>query len=530
MFDLIIKGGTIVDGTGSPRFLSDIGINGNKIAKIGNINVDNSSINSIDATGKIVSPGFIDTHGHSDILSWSMDNYDHKIRQGVTTEVIGCCGISVAPCNDENFVQLDRYIDAQKCGTTFEWRWKSFKDYLEFLSSKHFPSNIIPLVGHGTIRIAVMGFDERKPNKIELEKMKALVKEAMEAGAFGLSSGLVYPPGAFSNTDELIRLCEVVGEYGGLYATHMRSESDKLIEAIEEAIKIAESANTKLLVSHLKAMGKKNWGKVAIALDLLEKARSRGVEAWVDQYPYSAGSTTLNALVPPEEMGGGVLALINELKDGNKRKDIIGKIENENSTKWENFVYNAGGWEGVLISSAPNHANWEGKNLKEIAQENNKSAGDILCDLLIAENGGGQVVVFTTSEEDVKYIIKSKLQVVGSDGLPSNGKPHPRIYGTFPRFIGKYSREEGILTLEEATKKMTGNSSKIFNLKNRGIIKEGNIADLTIFDYNKINDTATYLQPHSYPVGIYYVILGGEISVKDGEVVNKELGKLLHLI
>lgn len=526
MHDVLIKNGFVLDGTGSPQFLADIAIKDGKIVTIGSVD-EASAANIIDASDKFVSPGFIDSHGHSDVISWASNDYDVKLRQGVTTEVIGSCGLSLAPCNDKRLKLLDEYLETIECGNTLHWEWRTFQGFVEFLSSQELSTNLVPFVGHGTIRIAVMGFDNRVPSRNELEEMKALVREAMEAGAYGLSSGLVYPPGAYSSTDELTELCKVVSEYNGIYSTHMRNESNDLIEAAKEAIEIAETTNTKLLISHLKVMGRRNWGKVKEAIRLIEGARERGVRIWVDQYPYTANSTFLHALVPPDEISQGIPALIENLKNKDKCRTIINKIEHDHGQGWENFVAHAGGWSGVRVLSVPATSEWEGKLISEIANETGISPGEVFCQLLIKNEGRGMVVTYTMSEEDVKQILKTPFQVVGSDGLPGEGGVHPRLYGTFPRLIAKYVRDEKVISLPEAIRKMTGEPAKLFGLERRGVIREGNVADITVFDFERIEDLATYQSPNEYPSGIDWVLIGGEIVVKDGNVIKWGQGKVI---
>ncbi len=527
MFDILIKNGIIIDGTGKPRYKNDIGIIGDTIVDIGLLD-EREAVKTIDAQGLIIAPGFIDCHGHSDIVAWTSSNYDCKVQQGVTTEVIGSCGLSLAPCRDEYISTLDQYLQAIKCGEEFEWTWRSYRQFLDMLEKKEFPNNLIPLVGQGTIRVAVMGFATREPSDQELEDMRNLTREAMEAGAHGLSTGLVYPPGNYTETDEIISLCKVVGDFGGVYSTHIRNESHRVIEAVKEAIFIAEQSQASLLISHFKAMGKANWGKVNTTLGLVEEANKKGQKVWVDQYPYTANSTLMNALVPPKAMEGGVTALLERLKDPQKRKDIIHTIENIDDGTWENFVLDAGGWDGTLICSLPSHPELEGKNVSEIAKSLNKEPGDLVADLLIEQKGSGAVVTLTMSDEDVKQVMSHPAQVVGSDGLPSLGKPHPRAYGAFPRVLGKYCREEKTLTLEEGVRKMTGATAEIFNLQDRGTLVKGKKADITIFNPETIIDKATYTEPRQNPVGISWVIINGKLTIENGQIINQNQGKVLR--
>jgi len=525
MYDVLIKNGKIVDGTGGEPYIADIGIKDGIIAKLGKI--DSKANKIIDADGHIVSPGFIDTHGHSDIIAWSMDKYDHKITQGVTTEVTGSCGLSIAPNNPENLDLLDSYVNTIKCGTSFNWDWNSFGEYFDFLEKQSFPSNLVCLAGHGSIRIATMGFSDAKPTKLELDKMKEYTEEAMKSGAHGLSVGLVYPPGAYGDSDELVELCKIVGEYGGLFSTHMRNESDDLIESIKEVISIAKKSGVSLLISHLKAMGKNNWGKSKEAIELIYQAREENVDVWADQYPYTANSTFLNALVPARELNQGLESFIKKLESESYRRSIIDKIENDNGGDWENFIASAGGWKGVMVLSLPETPQWNGKLISEISEEMNISPGEVFCELLMDNNGEGLVVTFTMDEKDVENIMKTSFQMVGSDGLPGKHGSHPRIYGTFPRVIKRYVKDKNILSLTDAIKKMTYIPAKVFDLSKRGVIKEGYIADVNVIDYQRIEDRATYRNSEMYPVGYKNVLVRGEIAVESDKVVNLKKGIVL---
>jgi len=525
MYDILIKNGNIYDGYGKESFRADIGIKNGVIAKIGKIR--NQAKEVIDADGYIVTPGFIDTHGHSDIISWAMDNYDHKIRQGVTTEVTGSCGLSIAPTNPKHLDLLDDYISTIKCGTSFSWEWQSFDEYIAFLKKQKFPLNLVSLLGHGTIRIATMGFNDSIPTKEELSEMKNFAEEAMKTGAFGLSVGLVYPPGAYSDKEELIELCKIVGNYGGIFSTHIRNESDNLIESLKEVIFIAEKSGVTLLISHLKAMGKSNWGKSEEAVKLIEKARGNNINVWADQYPYTANSTFLNAVVPPKELNQGVVKFVNNLKNNSYKKAIIDKIENDKDGDWENFVANAGGWHGVMVLSLPETPKWNGKLITEISEEINLPPGEAFCKLLIDNHGEGLVVTFTMNDEDLEAIMKTSFQMIGSDGLPGQHGSHPRIYGTFPRVIKKYVKEKNIISLTKAIKKMTYIPAKVFDLSERGVIEENKIADINIINLQRIEDRATYRKSERYPVGYKNVLIRGKVVVENDKVVSLDNGKVL---
>lgn len=527
MYDVIIKNGLIYDGKGSEPFNADIGIKNEEISEI-QTDITMKAEKIIDADGQAVTPGFIDTHGHSDIIAWAMEDYDYKIRQGVTTEVMGSCGLSAAPSHPEHQDLLDEYLDTIKCGVDFEWEWGEFSEYLNYIDSYSIVNNLIPLVGHGTVRISTMGFQDKSPSKTQLESMQKSVRNSLEVGAFGLSAGLVYPPGTYGSTEELVTLNQIVSEFDGVFSVHMRNEGDNLLGAIEEVIDIAERAEVTLLISHLKSMGRDNWGKSDRALQLIEEARDSGVSVWADQYPYTANSTFLNALVPPSELNAGLSEFLVKLKNDSYAREIISRIENNEGADWENFVANAGGWSGVLVLSLPETPEWNGMRISEIAEEENKSPGEIFIELLKKNRGRGLVVTFTMSDEDVNKIMKAPFQMFGSDGLPGESGGHPRIYGTFPRVYDRYAGENKLLDLPQAVRKMTSLPAGVLNLDNRGVIAEGKVADINIIDLSRFKDRASYQDPLKPPIGIDKVLLAGEIAVDNDSLVRKDLGRVLR--
>lgn len=534
-FDLLIKNGKIVNGTGNPWFKADIGIKDGKIEKIGRLNSTDAE-KIIDAKGLIVSPGFIDMHNHSDISVFFNPKLESAIRQGITTLVIGNCGSSLAPVNPATKDLFMKHIETfLPPDAELEVTWNTFKEYLSKLEEIEMAANIAPLVGHGTIRIAVMGFDGREPTTEELNEMKKLVAEAMEAGAFGMSTGLIYPPGVYSKTEELVELCKVVAKYGGIYASHIRGEGDTLVEAVKEAIYIGEKAGVPVEISHHKAAGKSSWGKTEETLKLMEEARERGVDVTCDQYPYRAGMTSLSTVLPPWVHVGGVEEMLRRLRDPKEREKIRRDIE-QGLPGWENFVADCG-WENIYISSVATEKNkhLEGKNVAEIAKIKGKDELDAVCDLLLEEEGRVTIVLFMMDDEDIVRVMKSPLQMVATDawavapyGVLGAGKPHPRFYGTYPRVLGRYVREKKVLTLEEAVRKMTSFPAQKLGLRDRGLILEGMWADVVIFDPAKIIDKATYQNPHQYPEGIEYVIVNGKIVIERGEHTGVLPGKILR--
>ena len=529
-FDLIIKGGEIIDGTGKPSFQADIGIKEGKIVKISNI--DEKITTTIDAKGLVVSPGLIDMHNHADHAILAFPNAECYIMQGVTTSLVGNCGLSMAPINSKNLELTKNYLSPfLRSDFDYKWDWRTSKEYFEKIKKNNTAINLAPLVGQGTLRIAVKGFDMSDASKEEMKVMKTILKQELEDGAFGLSTGLVYPPGSYTTTEELVELTSVLKEYNALYTTHLRSESDELLESVEEAIKIGEENNISVEISHHKAIGRANWGKVKESLRMLEKARQRGVDINCDVYPYTAAMTTVSSLLPPWTLEGGVEKMLARLNSQEERlkieKDII-----EGRMKGENWIRGIG-WGNIMVAECPLDKEAEGKSLEILFKERHQSQRPFKAffDWLIKIKGEATMVFFCMDEEDVKRVISSPLSVIISDSwviAPSGGgRPHPRGYGSFPRVFGKYVREEKILTLEEAIKKMTSLPANRIGLKDRGIIKEGCWADITIFNKDEIRDKATFENPHQYPEGIYYVIVNGKIAVEQGKITGLKSGQIL---
>ena len=536
MFDLIIKDGKIIDGTGNPWFRGDLGIKNGKIARIGRLSPSEAE-KKLEAKGLIVCPGFIDMHSHSDLSVFFNPKLDSTIRQGVTTSVVGNCGLSLAPVNPERKGLLIREASSfLPICKELRIDWCRFDEYLSRLGEIGLSANIANLVGHGTVRIAVMGLENRDPTGEELAEMKKLVAEAMEAGAFGLSTGLIYAPGVYSKADEIIELCKIVAEYGGIYASHIRSERAMLLEAVKEAIRIGEKAKIPVEISHHKAAGKPNWGKTKETLRLMEEARARGVDVTCDQYPYKAGMTSLAALLPPWVREGGVDKMIERLRSLKERERIREDMEKA-TVEWENFASECG-WENIIVSSVSSEENkfLEGKSLAEIAKIRGTDEFTVLFDLLLEEEGGVSIVIFSMDERDIHRVMTSRLQMVGTDswavapyGILNIGKPHPRFYGTYPRILGRYVREKKVLALEEAIRKMTSFPAQRLGLTDRGLLKPGMWADIVIFDPAKIKDKATYQEPHQYPEGIEYVLVNGSVIIEKGEHTGAPAGKVLRL-
>lgn len=520
-FDLVIKGGLVVDGTGNPWLRKDIGITNGKITRLGHITEDSGE--TMDATGMIVSPGFIDLHNHSDFSILAYPSAESYIMQGVTTAVVGNCGLSLAPLNPDNLALLKRYLSPfLRAGFDYGWEWRTLAEFYQKVEKQGTSLNLAPLVGQGTIRLAVKGFDSTGSSAEEMNQMKKLLAQSLEDGAFGMSTGLIYPPGCYSSTEELIELASVLREYGAIYTTHMRNEGDRLIEALEEAIEIAEANGIPIEISHHKATGKSNWGKVNATLRLMEQARQRGVEVNCDVYPYTAGSTTITTLLPTWTLAGGVEKMLDRLKNKQTRQSI--KLEGTRFSEWD----------GIVIAECPSKKEYQGKSLEDILKETNRfdDPYEGLFDLLLEIEGNATIIVFLMDEDDVRTVMSSPLSSFISDSwvtaLDAGGKPHPRAYGTFPRVLGKYVREEKLLTLEQAIRKMTSLPAGKIGLKCRGIFREGFWADVVIFDQAVIKDQATFDDPHQYPKGIEYVIVNGQVVVDHGRLTGVRPGKILR--
>jgi len=477
-FDLIIRGGRVIDGTGAPAFDGDVAVTDGKIAAVGRIDGETARI--IDASGHIVCPGFIDVHSHDDIALINMPGMDFKVAQGVTTVVNGNCGAGAAPATDAFQLFYRRGVEGI-LGPVQEWKWRSLPEFYDCVRSAKPSVNAAFLVPHGALRAASMGAENRPPTEAELQRMKDHLADGMAAGAVGLSTGLIYAPGAFAQTDEIIELAKVVAQYGGIYATHMRNEGANLLDAIDEAIRIAEAAGVPVQISHHKASGRGNWGKTAESVPFIDAARERGLDITTDAYPYTAASTALAAIAP--------------------RGRLVRDMDAAD----------------VMIASVKHQHQYEGKMLPEIASMMDLPVEEATSRLLREEENTPSAIMFLMDEGDVRRVLQHDVCMIGSDGLPTAGKPHPRLYGTFPRVLGRYSREEGLLTLEDAVRRMTSLPAKKFRLGDRGVVREGAWADLVVFDSNKVADIATYEEPRQYPTGMPYVLVNGRVVV-DGSV------------
>lgn len=535
---ILIKEAAIVDGSGAPSFEGDILVEEGIIKKIGK-NIEKSIVGTltgqdskdtilIDGKGLAAAPGFIDTHSHSDLKILTEPEVLPKVMQGITTEVLGQDGISMAPLPKnhidswrKNIAGLDGESD------TINWEYETTENYLKMIEAAEPGINESYLVPHGNVRMEVMGLDNRQPTPDEIQKMCEITRREMKSGCLGLSSGLIYTPCAYSETNEIIEMCKVVAEYDGVFVVHQRSEADTILSSMEEIIEIGRKSGVKIHFSHFKVCGKDNWDKLEDMLKLLDKAKAEGITVSLDQYPYVAGSTMLGIILPPWVHDGGTNELIKRLQD----KGLRAKIKEDIKTGipgWDNFIQFAG-VEGIFITSvgSEKNKNLVGKSLKELGELKDIDPLDAAFDLLAEENNAVGMVDFYGTEDAVKKILKREEMNACTDGLLS-GKPHPRVYGSFPRILGKYVREEGTLTLEEAVYKLTYKAAKAMNIKNRGLLKEGYFADLTLFHPQTIIDKGTFTDPIQYPEGIAYVIVNGEIAVNKGVHTGVRAGKVIR--
>jgi N-acyl-D-amino-acid deacylase len=527
MLDILIKNSKVVDGAGNPAFKADIGVAEGRVAIIED-NVDQQAIRTIDANSLHVAPGFIDPHTHSDLTLLVEPKAESKIRQGVTTEIIGNCGGSPAPLLGA--AMEEEQAAAKNIG--LDITWTSMAGYVNQLRHQGITLNVATLVGHNTVRGAVLGFDDVQPTPDQQTEMERLVAQAMEEGARGLSTGLFYPPGYYAHTEEVIGLARAAARYGGIYASHIRSETNRLLEAVTEAIEIGRQASIQVQISHVKLEGYRNWEGVDQLLKMLEEANAQGVKVGCDQYPYTAGVSWLAYILPYWAQAGGGKAVGERLSNPEVR-DRLKKDWKDNRHEWED----RGGmrdWSDILITNCQPRPEVQGKTIAEIAEDERKEPLEAAFDLIVISEGQVECVCFGQLEENVRILMRHPLVVIGSDGdalapygVLSQGKPHPRYYGTFPRVLGHYVREEKVLSLEEAVKKMTSTTAERFGLHDRGVIREGAWADLVLFDTETVAEKATYTDPHQYPEGIPFVIVNGEVVVDGGEHTGSLPGQVL---
>lgn len=523
MYDLVIRNGIIFDGSGKPGRPGDVGICGERIAALGSLD-SVESVQVIDAHGLAIAPGFIDVHSHADSVLPFLPTADSKIHQGITLEVVGNCGDSIAPLSAEMLAELN-----QDSPHPVERRvdWLTFEGFVSRLRKQGTSVNVAPLVGHGTIRRKVMGMTDAAPTGEELRSMQEEIRQALEVGAVGMSTGLIYTPNVYAGTDEIVALAQTAAACGGIYTTHVRGEGDTLLEAIDEAITIGREAGIKVEISHLKAAGVKNWHKMALAMEKIERARAEGLDVAADMYSYNASNTGLTALVPGWVHVGGRDAMIARLKDPAIRARLHADLPQMDTVEV--------GFDQIFISDCPSRTDYQGRHLAEIAAERGQHPWDAVMDILIETRLNADIIEFTMKPENVTLGLKAPYVSICTDsggrsveGVFSKGKPHPRNYGSFPRVLAKYTREEKLFPLEEAVRKMTGQPAGRLGLKTRGLLREGYFADVVIFDPQTVRDTATFTDPHHYPEGIPWVIVNGKVVIANGRHTGALPGQMVR--
>ena len=527
--DIIIRGGTVYDGTGSPGRIADVAIDGDRIAAVGRLNHARGRV-EVDALGMAVSPGFIN------VLSWATESLiadgrsQGDIRQGVTLEVFGE-GWSEGPLNDA----MKRLAVEQQADIRFDIEWTTLGEYLEHLVDRGVSTNVASFVGATTVRIHELGYEDRPPTDEELERMKALVAQAMQDGALGLGTSLIYAPAFYASTEELVALARVAGEHGGRYISHIRSEGNRLEQAVDELIHIAREAQIPAEIYHLKAAGRSNWDKLDSVIEKVEAARGEGLDISADMYTYTAGSTGLDAAMPPWVQEGGYESWAERLRDPTTRNRVIREMTAP-TDDWEN-LYLAAGADKTLLVGFKNEVlkPLTGKTLAAVAEQRGKSPEDTAIDLVIEDGSRVQVVYFLMSEENVKRQVGLPWVAFGSDaasmapeGVFLKSSTHPRAYGNFARLLGKYVREEGAATLADAIRRLTSFPAENLKLRDRGRLAPGHFADVVVFDPQTISDHATYESPHTYATGVVHVFVNGEQVLRDGEHTGAKPGRVVH--
>ena len=524
--DILIRGGFVIDGSGRPGEIADVALRGGRIAAVGQ-SLAAGSARTIDAEGLAVAPGFIDIKTHSDFTLPINPKAESKVRQGVTTEIVGHCGFSVAPILPGKRQLVQDYLSASAPWLPF--RETTFREYLNGFPQTSVNAGM--LVGHHTLRLNVMGMEARPPSLAELEQMTALLEEGLAAGALGLSSGLFTPPSSYADRAEMVALGNVLKRRNAAYFTHLRDESNNIIAAVEEAIDIARTCGVHVEIVHLKCSGLDNWGKAAQILAMIDAARQEGLAVDCDAYPYAAGSNPLKNLLPQWVQSDGLEAMLVRLATDETRARIRTEIEREGLNNWGRIP----SWDCVQISISPHLPQHAGETIARLAAGRGQDPVDVVCDYLIEDKGATRVLITSIAEEDIREIVRSPA-LVGSDGncvadygVTSQGMPHPRFYGTFPRIIGRYVHEQHLLPLEPAVQKMTGATAAALRLRDRGLIREGYRADLAIFDPADFKDRATYADPHQYPTGRRTTVLvNGVVVVEDASHTGATPGVVLR--
>ncbi|HEV2617810.1 MAG TPA: D-aminoacylase [Candidatus Acidoferrales bacterium] len=529
-FDFVIRNGHILDGSGGPWYAADVGIRGDRIVAIGKLDATRAK-KVIDATGCVVSPGFIDMLGQSETALLIDNRSLSKLSQGITTEITGEGG-SIAPQDEKTLAPMKPFLD--QFHLTIDWT--TLDGYFQRLEQNGTPLNLGTYVGAAQVRETVIGDEDRAPTAGELDQMKTLVARAMQDGAMGLSTALIYPPGHYAKTDELIALAKVAGQYGGIYATHMRSEGASEMAAIDEAIRIGREGALPVEIFHLKVIGKSRWGSMPAIVKRIDEARASGLDIRADQYPYVAGGTALASSLPPWMADGGAAKLLERLRDPAIRARIKGELAEDHSD-WENLYYDSGGGAGIVISGVvnPELKKYDGATVQQMAKAEGKPELDALFDFILADQAQTGAIYFIASEQDLTYGLKQPWTSIGLDanevsldGPLFEAHNHPRAYGSMPRFLGHYVRDQHLMPLEQAIRKITSMPAQREHLTNRGLIKTGFYADVTIFNPETIIDRATYANPAQISEGVDYVLVNGQLEYDHGKLTSAKAGRPLR--
>jgi N-acyl-D-amino-acid deacylase len=517
--DLVLRNGLVADGTGRGLYLADVAVGGGCILTIGAPGSLRAS-EELECKGLVIAPGFIDTHSHSDLRVLNEPQLSMKIRQGITLEVFGQDGISVAPIQKGDQPQVARSLAGLDGDLGRAWDWESVGEYLTALERAQPALDCAYLIPHGAVRLSAMGMEDRQARPDEIAAMQELIRQSLREGALGLSTGLIYPPCCFADTSELIALCRTVADFDGIFVVHMRSESDYIEDAIAEMIEVGKQSGVRVHISHFKIAGRENWARIDGVLALIEQAQREGVRLTADQYPYIAGSTMLGAILPPWAHAGGVEETLKRLASADERGKMRAAMLDRSPSHWDNF-WKWSGPEGIVIPDIPsgNRPEYIGKNLAQVACLKNQTeqireadAVEFAFDLLREERMGVGMISFSQSEDVVGKIMQQPYVNVCTDGL-LGGKPHPRAFGTYPRILGRYVREQNRLTLEQAVYKMSGLAAKTFQLRDHGRLAKNARANVVVFDPTRVLDRATFEDSRQYPVGIEYVIVGGRVTI-----------------
>jgi dihydroorotase/N-acyl-D-amino-acid deacylase len=529
-FDIIIKNGHIIDGSGNPWYATDVAVRGDRIVAIGKLG-DAHAAKVIDANGRVVSPGFIDMLGQSEEPLLIDSRSISKLAQGITSEITGEGG-SIAPQNDKTIAANKPFLDHYKLTVD----WTTLDGYFKRLEKQGTPINLGTYVGATQVREAVIGDDDRAPTAAELDKMKQLVEQAMKDGAMGVSTALIYPPAHYAKTEELIELAKVAAQYGGIYASHMRSEGTSEMAAVDEAIRIGREAGIPVEIFHMKVSGKSRWGSMTKVVEKVEAARSAGIDVRGDQYPYIAGSTALASSLPPWVADGGPEKALARLKDPQTRQRIKSEMAADHPD-WENLYFDCGGGSGVMIVGVvnPDLKKYNGKTVAEMAKGEKKPELDALFDFILADQGQTGAIYFMASEQDLVYAMKQRWTSIGLDsGETSLDGPlyepytHPRAFGSMARFLGRYVRDQKLMSMEDAIRKITSMPAQREHMTGRGLIKTGFYADITIFDPATIIDEATFQEPNKLSKGVDYVLVNGQVEFDHGSLTGAKAGRALR--